>query len=294
MFAVHCFKRAQNQSLDAAIRRKAIGDLGKALASWRNAAYLAAGLQRHAHLRPAFPALQVNETVEAFNALREGMAVTAGHVSCTDFGVPRTHEELDLVPRDLPSIREYRLFAGLLRMGLRDLDFKWRDYELGITDHAPVELSSDDFPTYVGTFFSRLAALMDPLMRPFEADAQERAFGPPGESGDPGRVEHFARRILIAYEAMLDWASELRAIDAAPPFDRLGQLAPGYVAGPIRQVRNFVETLCSQLEAALEALEGKEPDSPPIVIDLDLTIALDPVVLAEWRTELKKAERRLR
>jgi hypothetical protein len=32
MFAAHCFKRVQNRSLDAPIRAKMIGDLGKALA----------------------------------------------------------------------------------------------------------------------------------------------------------------------------------------------------------------------------------------------------------------------
>jgi hypothetical protein len=31
VFAVHCFKRVQNQSLDNAIRRKMVGDLGKAI-----------------------------------------------------------------------------------------------------------------------------------------------------------------------------------------------------------------------------------------------------------------------
>src|SRR5262245_46735969 len=32
MFAMHCFKRVQNQSIEQAIRRKMIGDLGKAIA----------------------------------------------------------------------------------------------------------------------------------------------------------------------------------------------------------------------------------------------------------------------
>ncbi len=32
MFAMHCFKRVQNQSIDQLIRRKMVGDLGKAIA----------------------------------------------------------------------------------------------------------------------------------------------------------------------------------------------------------------------------------------------------------------------
>lgn len=46
----------------------------------------------------------------------------------------------------------------------------------GLPSTPPVELSSDDFPTHVATLFGRLTAIMAPLMRPFEADAQERAF----------------------------------------------------------------------------------------------------------------------
>jgi hypothetical protein len=32
LFAMHCFKRIQNQSIEGEIRRKMIGDLGKAIA----------------------------------------------------------------------------------------------------------------------------------------------------------------------------------------------------------------------------------------------------------------------
>ena len=100
MFAMHCFKRAQNQSLEQAIRSKMIGDLGKAIAlknaglweidawtfvsnypiseqvasavlslgasagidvSWRGPAELAVQLQRFPSVRDRFPQLQVNE-----------------------------------------------------------------------------------------------------------------------------------------------------------------------------------------------------------------------------------------
>lgn len=93
---------------------------------------------------------------------------------------------------------------------------------------------------------------------------------------------------------MLDWVSELRAIEAAPPFARAAKLAPGYVAGPLRQVREFVDTLCSQLDDSLDTLAGREPNGPPIVIEVDLIVEMDPDVLAEWEKELKAVRRKMR
>jgi hypothetical protein len=90
MYAMHCFKRAQNQGIEQLIRRKTVGDLGKAIAlkqagvwdigawtfvsnypvsemiaaevvsigdrvgidvSWRGPADLAAAVQEHPHVR---------------------------------------------------------------------------------------------------------------------------------------------------------------------------------------------------------------------------------------------------
>jgi hypothetical protein len=109
LFAAHCFKRIQNQSIDDAIKRKMVGDLGKAITlkeeglwdidawtflsnypvseslgaqllrlgggagidvSWRGSDFLADGLQRHPSIRDQFPQLQVNEIAEQLAALQ--------------------------------------------------------------------------------------------------------------------------------------------------------------------------------------------------------------------------------
>jgi len=105
IYAGHCFKRVQNQSLDSEIRRKMVSDLKKAIAlkksedwqitawtfisnypivhdivrdlydmgreegidvAWRGPADLADLLQRHPHLRPRFPILQINHLKRKF------------------------------------------------------------------------------------------------------------------------------------------------------------------------------------------------------------------------------------
>lgn len=113
IFAVHCFKRIQNQSIEGAIRTKMVGDLGKAIAlaretdwpveawtfisnypvsdaiaetlqrmgaeagidvSWRGADHLAAGLQRHPEIRARFASLQVNEVAERLTQLERAVS----------------------------------------------------------------------------------------------------------------------------------------------------------------------------------------------------------------------------
>ena len=109
LFAVHCFKRVQKQRVDAAIRSKMVGDLGKAIllkkegiweiegwtflcnypiseelgavvmrlgkeaeidVSWRGPHFLADGLQRHPEIRSQFPDLQVNEVHERLEEIQ--------------------------------------------------------------------------------------------------------------------------------------------------------------------------------------------------------------------------------
>jgi hypothetical protein len=117
MFAAHCFKRIQNQSIDAAIRTKMIGDLGKAIAlktarvweiscwtflsnypvseklgaelvaigtrngidvSWRGADYFANVLSARPEVAANFPGLQVNEISHQLAQLQAALAELSG------------------------------------------------------------------------------------------------------------------------------------------------------------------------------------------------------------------------
>jgi hypothetical protein len=133
------------------------------------------------------------------------------------------------------------------------------------------------------------------MMRPFDPEAQQRAFGPEGEPGDAGAIDHFAIRILMAYETMLDWAAEARAIRAPSPFERVAELAPRYLEGPVRQIHAFVERLSAQLDQALETIETREVQGEePLVIEATLVVEIDPETSAQFHNELKRAHRKLR
>lgn len=138
LFAVHCFKRVQNQSLDQEIRRKIFGDLGKAIAlkseglweieswtfvsnypvdeetgrkavnmggeaginvSWKGPDFLARVLHEHKAVRSQFPALQVSEIGDRLDELKD--AVIDGHDSSESSPKPP-----DRVPRTEDERRE--------------------------------------------------------------------------------------------------------------------------------------------------------------------------------------------
>ena len=112
MFAAHCFKRVQNQSLDREIRRKMMADLRKAIqlkqeglwqieawtfisnypitgalaepvirqgresnidVGWRGPDYLAEVLQKYRYVRQLFPNLLINEIMEQLDIIIERM-----------------------------------------------------------------------------------------------------------------------------------------------------------------------------------------------------------------------------
>lgn len=120
MFAMHCFKRPQNQGVEQAIRRKMIGDLGKAIAlkdtgewaieawtfvsnypiservasdvlrmgedagmdvSWRGPTDLAVQLQRLPEVRARFPDLQANEVSDRLAEVHAGVVGLAKEVA---------------------------------------------------------------------------------------------------------------------------------------------------------------------------------------------------------------------
>ncbi len=117
MFAAHCFKRIQNQGVEAKIKEKMVGDLGKAIAlkqagiweietwtflcnypiseaiaeivvpigaeagiaaSWRGSDFLAEALQRHPEAREQFPGLNVTEIGGQLIALQASVDKLAG------------------------------------------------------------------------------------------------------------------------------------------------------------------------------------------------------------------------
>jgi hypothetical protein len=142
LFAAHCFKRIQNQSIDAAVRSKMVGDLGKAIAlknegiwdiaawtflcnykiseaiavrlvalgrdagisvSWRGPDELAAGLGKHKHLLDQFPELHGSRVSAQLDRIQDVLASLA---TVTGGGTPDETTPLTRSPRTAQEQRQ--------------------------------------------------------------------------------------------------------------------------------------------------------------------------------------------
>ncbi|HKG04699.1 MAG TPA: hypothetical protein VKB03_16120 [Conexibacter sp.] len=327
MFAAHCFKRVQNRQLDALIRAKMIGDLGKAIAlksadvwpvdawtflsnypisetlgaevstigreaaidvAWRGPDYFASALTRHSEVAAAFPDLQINNLAAQLSEIQR--ALSDDRASTDEplrVGLPRTPSEQDALLRERPPVWEFLLFAGVLLQRRAALEPKWRGHELRLPSRSRQYLDEDAVAPHLSKAASRLRQTVEPMKRIFED--QQAAFGAPGEHGDAVRIIHFAEWLMNAYEDLLDWAAELRAAIVPDEFQRAVELNAQAADQPLQRLRGFVDDVIRGAEKIPEHLATPEAEREPLVIDPTLHMALDGDVTDRAVAELRRA-----
>lgn len=193
MFAMHCFKRAQKQSINDDIRRKMEGDLKKAIAlrdadewaidawtfvsnypmpeevgrhvfklgakagidvSWRGPGDLALGLRRHPELHPEFPELTIDDLAARIEAVQTG-GDTFCYAMLYDFDLPES------LARQFVVIRKGEHVLYDVRLDVWDLDasaeisrVQWGELN-AVADYVPVRWSLEANVYYVIHFFAR-------------------------------------------------------------------------------------------------------------------------------------------
>lgn len=332
LFAMHCFKRVQNQRLDREIRTKMMSDLRKAIqlknegeweveawtfisnysiaeaigneiqltgraagieTSWRGAAFLADVLQKAKHLRSAFPDLQVNEIMDQLAVITAKLENDAAPADVLKVNwVPQNEAELEGLLVQQPECWEYLQFAGVLLLGKRTLEPKWLDYQSGFAPREGVYLDPHDAGRYLTGAIKDAQAIISPVEPILSPENQVRAFGAPGEPGDPRLIEHLAKRILSTYEGLLDWATRIRGVAFPVRFRRAAELVAMIAEQPAEDIRSFVDHSVDQI-GRVPAWLTRE-DSTPLQIDLPLTLTVDDRVSAELEDELERIEKELR
>lgn len=205
------------------------------------------------------------------------------------FTVPRDEAaRLDLLATR-PPFWEYLLFGATLHAGLARTETKWRDYSLGYTmDVGPV-ITKQDLALAFSSRMASGAAIAKNLEKVISARAQEAAFGLPGEPGDPELIEHMGGRVILLYERLLDWASEVRSLRLPEEARKLPELAVPFVAQPIEATRNFVRAFITNIEGAV-ASQAAEPGQN-IEISMELVFTVEDDATKNFLKELKKAVR---
>lgn len=331
LFAMHCFKRVQNQSLDGNIRAKMMSDLRKAIelkregaweieawtfisnypipeaigreillagrvagidGSWRGADFLAGVLQKAKNLRSAFPNLQANEVMDQLNVIIGKLENDARPSDVLRVNwVPQNEAELEGLLVHQPPGWEYLQFAGVLLLGKRALEPKWLDYQSGFAPRSGRYLDPQGAIHYLAGALADATVITSPVETTLSHENQTRAFGAPGEPGDPLLIEHLAKRVLSMYEGLLDWATRIRGVGFPDRFRRAAELAAGIAARPAGEIRAFIDHVVYELGRVPE-LAARE-DRTPVRIDLALTLTADDRVIRAFNHELHRIHKEL-
>ena len=125
---------------------------------------------------------------------------------------------------------------------------------------------------------------------PTDPEIYLRAWGAPGEPGDPMRIQQLARLIVGSYETLMRTTAELRnqvvPSECQEAYDLVAQLTDR----PVQQIRAFIDSGVSEIDGLHDRLVERDPAGEPLRIVLNLDLFLDEEVLARVGEELDRIE----
>jgi hypothetical protein len=198
---------------------------------------------------------------------------------------PRSEAERQLVLAEQPPGWEYLYLAGHLLHERELIEPKFRDFEVGYA--APAGRSILDpleFVEFLQLHMNEALRITRAQEQVMSQDAQQRAFGAPGEPGDPERIAHLARLWNSLYEGFLDWSATLRGLAVPTEFARAAELLARYAEGPVATYREFVDSLVASVDEIPEALAKGESLSVSLVWEL----AIAPDVATAYDEEVTR------
>ena len=209
------------------------------------------------------------------------------------FELPTTPDQQDQLLRDQPDWWEYRLYAGILLQGRIEREDKWQDHQLRLPRGTRRDVDAASFSEALKRELGWMRRQVSAMDQVFDPEITERAFGPRGESGDPLLVRRIATGVLRIYEALMDWAANLRTMNVDEEYEEILELTARMADGPVRQIHDFVQLVADQI-ARIPILEeeaaekGATRDSPTI-LTLTLSLSLEEGSQEELHAAIARA-----
>jgi hypothetical protein len=204
--------------------------------------------------------------------------------------VPRTRDEEARLLEAQPGGWEYLLWGAVLLRKRNDLEPKWREHEARHRRPSDVELTESEALDRVSRVFDGAQGIAQGITGQLTPEAQERAFGRPGEPGNPELIAGSAAGIVAGYDELLEWSAGLRADGVPDRFRAIFDLASEFADLPLRQMREFIDRVVEQFDDIPSALK----EDRPIRLELTLTLAVDEDVAARFQRELDETSERFR
>ncbi|MDQ1250298.1 MAG: hypothetical protein QG597_4677, partial [Actinomycetota bacterium] len=191
--------------------------------------------------------------------------------------VPRDEGQQRELLAQRPPGWEYLLYAGVLWQRREALESKWCDHQIGYSRRNGRHLDNNEAISLMHHALDDLKVCGPNLEKVLDPVAQERAFGAPGEPGNPALIEHIAARLVSIYDDMLDIAAMLRGTTVPSETAQLMEVTARLTDMPLQQIRDAVD----QLVAEIDLIPDKLARGEKIVIELTVAISIDDNVLQE-------------
>ena len=172
--------------------------------------------------------------------------------------VPRSQAESAILLGERPPGWEYLLWSYLLLKKLDEDSSKYNDFAIGFALPGAYVGDSKLVDTVNGEL-ARLRSITRNLEQLLSPEAQERAFGAPGQAGNPELIEHFSSRLASIHEELVSWATSLRgrstqSNEATEVFVSLAQ----YAMQPVEAIRTFARSLRDEMDTFSTRLQAGE------------------------------------
>ncbi|MGX7676782.1 hypothetical protein [Plantactinospora sp. DSM 117369] len=188
-----------------------------------------------------------------------------------------------------PPLWEYLLFGNALHLARTEHEARWRDFQLGYSLKIGPVIEPTQVPDVLGERLSHVSAIVGNLESIVSSTAQERAFGKPGEPGDPILIEHMARRLMDLYALLLGWTEETRALRLPDWADRLKEILTTYATQPIERTHDFVDEFIRNIEGVIDKLANGQ--AGPHNVEMHITFEIDDELSRLFHQELDRVKR---
>lgn len=215
---------------------------------------------------------------------------TAQPAPAWDGLTPRTAAHREQMLRERPGGWEWMLLGTDMLLGMAGLEEKYRDHQLRTPLRKGQHLSRQDALSRLDTLRTDAVNIAESIMGIFSPEAQERAFGAPGEAGDEAYIHHLAARLVGVYEQFMDWAAEQRGLAVPMDLRDAFGIAARFVDAPIDQIREFVQRYVDSVDQVPAHIAKPEPKEP-LVIELDLSLSMDEALSEEFADAVDRIQR---
>ena len=204
--------------------------------------------------------------------------------------VPRSLEERDRLIEDRPPGWEYALFTGEVYLRKQEMESMWLDHELRMPQGERDHLDRAGATEKLTRSFRDISMAVEQIDRTLEPAVQERAFGAPGQPGDPLRIQHLAAAVIRPYGELMRIAGELRNQDVPEEMREPVELAAQLTDQPLREFREWADSAVEQIDGIRDRVAARKPDDPPIQIVMELRITANQDALRRFTDSTRRVQ----